>query len=172
MPSLQNSILERTQEREYAVNLTAQNPCPCAPSQSGWSVIMGLKPANIGRKQLYRNFPDYILSDIDGNPTESEYVYKTVAIGLASPAGACVTSTHLHPLRLIVARTPVSVPIQGAYSTTYYLDTLSCGHQTCVYPQTGEVNQKRHRCVECGEAQLALKFPPSSVALPRKKGVA
>jgi hypothetical protein len=130
----------------------------------------------MGKKLPLHNFPNYLLSDIGPASDfrlDSEFVYKTVALGLKSPAGACVTSTHLlAPLRQIVARTPVSVPIQGAYSTTYYLDTLACGHQVAIFPQTGEVNQKRHRCSECKTAQLSLKFPPQAVPSPRKKGIA
>lgn len=104
--------------------------------------------------------------------TETEYAYKTVALGLASPAGSCVSTTILwpkNPLKQIVARTPVSVPIQGAYSTTYYLDTLACGHQVAVFPQNDVSGKKRHRCVECGGAQLALKFKPQSFPSPEKK---
>jgi hypothetical protein len=74
-------------------------------------------------------------------------------------------TTRRNPLRLMISRTPISVPIQRAYSTTYFLDTLACGHQVTVFPRTGNVNQKRHYCVECGEAIAKIfQFP----ALARK----
>ena len=113
---------------------------------------------------------------------DSEFVYKTVALGLASPAGACVTATHLalSPLRLISARTPVSESFST--STQTYLETLECGHQVFNYSEfhwdeKGHLintppKAKRRRCSECAEIQLALKFKPESVTSPRKKRVA
>lgn len=102
---------------------------------------------------------------------DSDFVTKTVALGLKEAGFSWTGTIHskLNPLQLIIARTPISVEIQGAYSTYYYLDTMACGHQVAVYPQTGLVNQKRHRCFVCGEAQLALKFPPKSAPSPDPK---
>jgi len=140
---------------------------------------MGRKSlANKERKQLYNNLTSYLLSEPDGNPTlpavpnsEHDYVIKTVALGLGSK-GSCTTSTTtLNPLRQIVSRIPISVPIQGAYSTVYFVDRLSCGHEVAAFPQAG-LSKARHRCPQCGEAQFALKFKPESVPSPRKKRVA
>lgn len=107
--------------------------------------------------------------------TTSEYVLKTVALGLGRPQGSCQTSTNLfhNPLRLILARTPISETIwSGTHETLYFLDTLDCGHQVYVFPQNFLSGKKRHRCLVCGEAQLALKFPAQSVISPRKKKIA
>lgn len=99
--------------------------------------------------------------------TTSEYVLKTVALGLGRPQGSCSTSTDLfrNPLRLILARTPISETIwSGTHETLYFLDTLDCGHQVYVFPQNFLSGKKRHRCLVCGEAQLALKFPRKKAA--------
>lgn len=106
--------------------------------------------------------------------TDSEYVYKTVALGLGSPAGSSLTGTVRAPLRQIVARTPIPSEIEWSLSF-FYRDTLSCGHQVFAYPQTGQLAKKRHYCPECKEAQLALKFKPESVpspASPKKRRLA
>ncbi len=77
---------------------------------------------------------------------------------------------YRNPLRKIVARTPISDELTE--STLYFLETLECGHQLHVFHHwywsaRGALVQvppqnKRHRCPECGEAQLALKFQPPS----------
>lgn len=164
---------------------------------SGWSVIVGKKKSalsDIEKRQPFDlsglrvdNGVHQILcktpsshppcSNIRTNScpdsaTESEYVIKTVALGLGSPAGSSLTGTVRAPLRQIVARTPIPSEIEWSLSF-FYRDTLSCGHQVFAYPQTGQLAKKRHYCPECKEAQLALKFPPKSVPSPaKKKGVA
>lgn len=73
-----------------------------------------------------------------------------------------------HPLRLIISRFPVFFELAENYQTYCFLDTLECGHQVYVYPQSEDVNQKRHRCVECGRT-LAKKKPSSSVEISLEK---
>ena len=141
----------------------------------GWSVILG-------KKRALHNLTGYLLSDIApvGIPTKLSELSQKVSNELASSAGASWSSTLTvpkHPLRLIVARTPICESVwHGTHTTICYMDTLSCGHQVYAYPQTGEAGKtKRHRCSVCGEAQLAIKFPKKpaqSVPSSRKKGVA
>jgi hypothetical protein len=96
----------------------------------------------------------------------AEFVIKTVPLGGGSSYTALFPK---NPLRQVVARTPISVELDEARSTLWFLESLQCGHQIYV-PLDWEWDEKahmverppsakRHRCHACGEAQLALKFP-------------
>ena len=66
--------------------------------------------------------------------------------------------TAKNPLRTILARTPVSVPIQSEYSTC--LLPRHAGLRPSVYAQAGAINQKRQRCQQCGKQRAkVLQFP-------------
>jgi hypothetical protein len=115
------------------------------------------KPSDL---TIIDKFPDSV--------TDLGYVIKTTGHAVSSTA-----QVPRNPLRQIVSRTPVSETVwSGTHDTHFYLDTLSCGHQTFVYPQTGEVAKARHRCAVCGNSQLAIKFPPSPVLSTKKRKTA
>jgi len=83
------------------------------------------------------------------------FVIKTVPLSLTFPA------LVRKPLRRIVARFPETFehrPDSG-YFLTYFLDTLSCGHQIATH--SFEAGKKRRGCQECLEAM--------AVPLPRKQ---
>jgi len=86
---------------------------------------------------------------------ESEFVYKTSPLGIRR-GGACAVLTHVarKPLRLIVARFPVSFEVAPDYLLTYFQDTLSCGHQVITYSH--EQARKRRGCDECLEQAISL----------------
>jgi hypothetical protein len=82
-----------------------------------------------------------------------KYKLQGTGFSLASTVGK-------NPLRMIVARTPIAESVwNGTHESIWYLDTLECGHQVAIFPFSGPPSEKRHRCVVCGESQLALKFP-------------
>jgi hypothetical protein len=84
---------------------------------------------------------------------------ETGAKLLAWPAPKPVTRFPRNPLRVVVARMPVSVDLPGDRSTIYFLETLSCQHQVIVpldweWDESGHMVEtapkaKRHRCSEC-----------------------
>jgi hypothetical protein len=84
---------------------------------------------------------------------------RTALPNPTNPQPTWVSSTAMRwptkPLRLIVSRTPVFDDIysNGTQKLMWYLDSLSCGHQTVVYPYDEIAGKKRHRCSEC--AQIA-----------------
>lgn len=94
---------------------------------------------------------------------ESEFVYKTVPLGIASHAGACARPAHTNrkPVRLIIARTPETWEKAPGYLLTHYNDTLSCGHQ--VVTHSFEASKKRRGCQECLDA-LAVPLPIKEAA--------
>lgn len=81
---------------------------------------------------------------------DSEFLYKTSPLGIVR-GGACAVRAHTDrkPLRLIVARTPVTEPYRPNlnYFLTHYIDTLSCGHQVITYKF--EEFKKRRGCQLC-----------------------
>lgn len=130
----------------------------CAPIPAGWSVIMG-------RKRVAQQ----ILCKVSAVRPES----GTDTANSLRERGFAVSSTFAvpkNPLHLVISRTPVFCDTWQL--STYYLDTLDCGHQVAIFPQNCESGKKRHRCAICGEAQMALKFYPQSVPSPRKKRLA
>lgn len=102
------------------------------------------------RKSAHRllHFPKPEQSDFR---TDSEFVYKTVPLGIVR-GGACAVRAHLSrkPLRLIIARTPIPYTLSSGWSGTYYIETLSCGHQ--IDSHRGEEFKKRRGCQECLDA--------------------
>ena len=69
------------------------------------------------------------------------FVIKTVPLSLTFPV------LVRKPLRLIVARFPITFALHPGYDLTYYLDTLSCGHQVTTH--SFESGKKRRGCQEC-----------------------
>ncbi len=76
----------------------------------------------------------------------SEFVYKTVPLGVGC-AGACVRTMTHKPIRKIVARFPEMWEVQPGYSLTIYRDTLACSHQVITYGF--EAGKNTRGCEEC-----------------------
>lgn len=143
------------------------NPCPCASIPAGWSVIMGKKRIPVSDNGRVVDIP-LNSETLVGKPTSGDSLAQSISDALQT-SGACWTNTALRtrPLRLIIARTPISES-STAFTQTY-LETLACGHQVINYsdfywdegghPISSPPSAKRRRCTECLEAQqLSLDF--------------
>lgn len=111
------------------------------------------------------SFSDYLLSDVA--PIVSE-----LSVGF-STSFLCTSSTYSvpkSPLRLIVSRFPAFLELynDGTDQFGWYLDTLNCTHQQIVFERDSDA--KRHRCPECGQAQVSAlppKKPAASAPIPK-----
>lgn len=91
--------------------------------------------------------------------------FSTVGFSTSFVSASSTASVPRNPLRLIVSRSSHFEDFyqDGTLRLAYFLDTLECGHQQITYLVDMSGGVKRHRCPECGQAQV-LALPPKKPA--------